>query len=76
MSGHQKLSQSIDTLVEVLEAMKSEELALDQTMSEFTKAIEAYRHCQDYLSNAKLDVKEVKVDASQFVEADFDWKGM
>jgi|JI10StandDraft_1071094.scaffolds.fasta_scaffold306261_2 exodeoxyribonuclease VII small subunit len=76
MSGHQKLSQSIDTLVEVLEAMKSEELTLDQTMIEFTKAIESYRHCQDYLSSATLDVKEVKVDASQFVEANFDWKEM
>jgi exonuclease VII small subunit len=76
MSSHQTLNQSINTMVEVLEAMKGEKLSLDETMNEFSKAIESYQSCQNYLSNEKLDVKEVKIEIGEFVESNFDWQGM
>jgi len=76
MSGHKTLTQSIETMVQVLENLKNEEYSLEHCMDEFGKAVDSYMFCQDHLSNQTMDVKEVKFVAGQWTENDFDWKGM
>jgi exonuclease VII small subunit len=74
MPSTQKLSETIETMVQVLETMKNDELSLDEMMEAFSRAIESYKQYQACISNECLDVLEIKVEMDQLVECKYEWR--
>lgn len=76
MSGPQKLNTALESMVRCLETMKNEQLTLTEMMDEFSRAIEGYKQYQACVSNESLDVKEVRFEAGELIEASYNWKDM
>jgi len=76
MPGTQKLAQAIENMTQSLDSVKADGLALSEMMSEFSRAIEAYKQYQAYVSGETMDVKEVRIENGILIEVEYKWQDM